>query len=148
MPMTIPLVRDLNDSLKETFKVTSKIRNMLGQVYATYAMTFYAGMFLPYFALNWITEYSSKPYTMAFSNTPGLLKPLLFSGRKSLKMFNFVLPTGLTGIGVSAISYVDYFKMGCTADEAIMKDPERIVELMDSNMRWYIEEGSRREATD
>lgn len=116
----------------------------MGEVYATYAATFYSTMFLPYYVLNWVTYKSTKPYTMAFSNTPGLLKPVLYEGKKSIKMYSFVVPAGHTGLALSVMSYVEHFKICCITDDAIMKDPQRIVDLVEHNMRWYIEEGQRR----
>jgi WS/DGAT C-terminal domain len=147
MPMTIPLVRDLSQSLVETHKVTSRLRSKFGEVYATYAMTYYSAMFFPHYLMNFITSFSTKPYTMAFSNTPGLLKPILFEGRKSIKMFNHVLPAGHTGMALSCLSYVDYFKIGCVTDENIMKDPQHLIDLIEANLKWYMEEGKRRGAS-
>lgn len=145
LPMRIPLIKDPSECLKETYKVTSHMRSKLGELYATYAATYYAAIFLPYYLLNYMAYMTSKPYTMAFSNTPGLLKPVLYDGKKSIKMYTFVTPVGHTGLALSALSYVDYFKICCTTDDAIMKDPQRIVDLTEGNMRWYIEEGKQRE---
>jgi NRPS condensation-like uncharacterized protein len=86
VPMTIPLSSDLKTSMSEVAKVTAKLRNQFIDVYATYAMTFYSCMFLPYYFLNWFQSKSTLPYTLAFSNTPGLVKPITFEGRKSIKM--------------------------------------------------------------
>lgn len=146
MPLTIPLVRDLVQSLKETYRVTSKLRNRLGEVYATYAVTYYSGMFLPYYILNFITKMSSKPFTMAFSNTPGLLKPVIYDGKKSIKMYNYVLPAGHMGIALTCLSYVEYFKICCLTDDAIMKDPQHLVDIIVTNVRWCITEGKKRVA--
>lgn len=86
MPMTIPLHEDIFTSIKEIAKVTARLRSRIGEVYATYAMTFYMCKIFPYYLLNWFTAYSTKPFTLAFSNTPGILKPLYFDGKRSIKM--------------------------------------------------------------
>lgn len=122
------------------------MRNRFGDVYATYAMTYYLTMFMPYYFLNWSTFYSTKPYTMAFSNTPGLLKPLDIEGKKSLKMQNYVMPSGHTGIALSCLSYVDYIKIGCVTDDAIMKDPQHLVDMLEDNMRALMKLGQERAA--
>ena len=62
------------------------MRNSFGDVYATYAATFYIGMFAPYKVMEMFSEYSTRPFTLAFSNLPGLLKPINIDGRKSIKM--------------------------------------------------------------
>lgn len=86
-------------------------------------MTYYMAKLVPYHVLNLFTSFSTMPFTLAFSNTPGLLRPLLFNGRKSIKMQNYIIPAGHTGLGVSCLSYVDTIKMGIVSDESIMKDP-------------------------
>ena len=96
------------------------MRSGLGDVYSTYASTFYAGMFLPYKALELFSDFSTKPYTLAFSNLPGLLKSLTFDGRRSLKMQIYLIPAGVTGMGLSCLSYVDFFKITLTVDDSIM----------------------------
>ena len=103
--------------------MTAGLRNKFGEIYATYAMTYYMVKLVPYFLLNWFTSFSTMPYTLAFSNTPGLLRPLQFHGKKSIKMQNYIIPAGYTGIGVSCLSYVDTIKIGIVTDESIMKDP-------------------------
>lgn len=80
-------------------------------------------MFAPYFASDWFVRRSTLPYTLAFSNTPGILKPLESEGKKSRIMTNYLIPAGYTGLAIGAISYVDYFKISCVSDEAILKNP-------------------------
>jgi hypothetical protein len=45
------------------------------------------------------------------------------------------------GIGLSCLSYVDYFKIGCLVDDSIMKDPQVLVSMIEANLRKLIEEG-------
>ncbi len=101
-------------------------------------------MFMPYAVLDWSQSLSTRPYTMAFSNTPGLLRPLEFDGRKSIKMQNYIIPAGLTGIGLSCLSYADYFKIGCVVDDAVMKDPQNLVDLIEDNLKKCIQMGNAR----
>lgn len=121
--------------------MTSQLRNSLGDIYATYAATYFATMFLPYALLNWFQHISTLPITLAFSNTPGLLRPLTFDGRKSVKMHNYIIPAGAMGIGLSCLSYADYFKIGLVVDEAIMKEPHAIVERIEKNIRECMKRG-------
>jgi len=78
---------------------------------------------------------TSKPYTMAFSNIPGLLKPITYGGKKSVKMSIYFIPSGHTGMALSCISYVDYFKITLTVDDTIMKDPELLLGFIEKNIR-------------
>ena len=95
-------------------------------------------MFLPYAVLNWFQSVSTRPFTLAFSNMPGLLRPLQFDGRKSIKMQNYIIPAGLTGIGLSCLSYSEWFKVGCVVDEALMTDPQTLVDMLEENLKECI----------
>lgn len=121
--LTIPINKDLNQALKEVPRVTSTLRSQLFDVYAAYAMTFYTVMITPYWILNWFSGFSTRPFTLSFSNVPGLIKPITFQGRKSIMMSNYILPVGKTGLTVSCLSYVDWLKIGCVADDAVMRNP-------------------------
>ena len=110
----------------------------MGDVYATYISTFVLSMFLPYAVLNWFQSVSTRPFTLAFSNMPGLLRPLQFDGRKSIKMQNYIIPAGLTGIGLSCLSYSEWFKVGCVVDEAVMTDPQTLVDMLEENLKECI----------
>jgi len=123
VPLRVPLKSDVNDSLREVPKVTSQLRHRFIDIYATYMGTYYTCMFMPYVFLNYFLMQQTIPYTMAFSNTPGLLKPIWYEGKKSIKMQYYFIPTGYVGMGLSSLSYVDYFKITLTVDDAIMKDP-------------------------
>lgn len=135
VPLTIPLRKSIDESLAEVPKVTSQLRNQFIDVYATYAMTYYSCMFLPYLVLNEMVTRSTLPYTMAFSNTPGLLKPVTSDNRKSIKMQYYFVPSGHTGMALSCLSYVDYFKITLTVDDTIMQDPQTLLDLIEKNIR-------------
>ena len=92
-------------------------------------------MFAPYALMNWFMMLTSKPYTMAFSNIPGMLKPITYGGNKSVKMSIYFIPSGHTGMALSCISYVDYFKITLTVDDTIMKDPDVLLNFIEKNIR-------------
>jgi len=131
----VPLVSDVNESLREVPKVTSQLRHRFIDIYATYMGTYYVCMFMPYVFLNYFLMQQTIPYTMAFSNTPGLLKPIWYEGKRSIKMQYYFIPTGYVGMGLSSLSYVDYFKITLTTDDAIMKDPQTLLDLVEKNLR-------------
>jgi len=115
--------------------VTSSLRNSFAEIYATYAMSYWSSMFIPYFISDWFIGSSTLPYTLAFSNVPGLLKPIVSDGKKSVMMTSYIIPSGYTGMGLGAISYVDYFKITLTVDDSIMKDPKTIIDLIEENLK-------------
>ena len=38
-------------------------------------------------------------------------------------------------MGLSCLSYVDYFKIGLCVDDSIMKDPQTLVDLIEKNLQ-------------
>ena len=98
-------------------------------------MSYYSSMFTPYFILDWFLMKSTIPYTLAFSNTPGLLKPITIEDKKSIKMQFYFVASGHTGMALSCLSYVDYFKITLTVDDTIMKDPQTLLDLVEKNIR-------------
>jgi hypothetical protein len=47
----------------------------------------------------------------------------------------YFIPAGYTGVALSCISYVDYFKITLTVDDAILKDPQNLLNLIEKNIR-------------
>lgn len=52
------------------------------------------------------------------------------------------MPAGHTGLGISCLSYIDYFKICIVVDDTIMKDPHVLVKLIEENMSKLISEGN------
>ena len=120
--LVVVLDSDVKKQLPKVMRVTSKMRNQFIDIYASYALSYYVGMFSPYFLHNVIAR-MALPYTVAFSNIPGLIKPIENQGRKSIKMQTYFVPLGPIGLSFTCVSYCDYFKVLCTVDEAVMKEP-------------------------
>ena len=47
----------------------------------------------------------------------------------------YILPAGVTGIAFSLVSYGEYFKLNCVADDSVLKDPTRLVKELEDNIR-------------
>eukprot|EP00347_Sterkiella_histriomuscorum_P014567 403360388 len=135
VPLTIPLDSDLTKSIQKVSKVTSQLRSQFLDIYATYAMSFYSIKFTPNFLSDWFIKKSTMPYTLAFSNVPGLLRPLEQDGKKSVLMCNYLIPSGHTGLAIGAISYSEYFKITCVSDSAIMTDPQVLLDMVEKNLK-------------
>ena len=108
-------------------------------IYATYAATYYFVTFAPY----WLTYYSSikstLTTTLAFSNLPGLRKPITFEGNKSTNLLCYFVPGGYTGIGISCVSYLDNIKLSIITDDAITTDTRLIMDIIEKNIKHCIE---------
>ena len=82
VPLRIPLTNDINEALNLIPTITSKIKSAIGEVYAAYFFTKLSLVFLPYCFTNMYMDFCIKPFTLAFSNTPGLFKPISIFGKK------------------------------------------------------------------
>lgn len=72
----VPISSDLDQSLKEVPKVTGGLRTKFGEIYALYAISYFSNLVIPYYLGNWVMMNSTLPFTFAFSNVPGLQKPI------------------------------------------------------------------------
>lgn len=123
IPVVIPLENTMEKALKVIPKVTAKLRTSFGSVYATYAFSFYSTLLLPHWFLDLFIKQATIPYTLALSNVPGPIKPVTDHDKKTLNMTNYLVPGGLTGIGIGCLSYVDIFRITVLTDDSIMKEP-------------------------
>lgn len=62
----------------------------------------------------------SKPFTLAFSNTPGILQEIKIKNTQVEGLASLVVPGGRVGICISIISFVDGIRVSATADTSIM----------------------------
>lgn len=135
VPLPIPLFENVVTSLQEISKITSKLRSSFGEIYATYALSYYCAMIMPYFVCNYFCHLTTLPFTLAFSNTPGMLRPLMQEGKKSRIMQNYLISAGHCGLAFSCISHADFFKICVVVDSAVMKEPEELMKLLERNIK-------------
>ena len=67
----------------------------------------------------------SNKFTVAFSNTPGCVKPLFFNGLNGEKISSmwtqtYIVPSGYIGFAVSAQSWVKSFRVAVTSDTGLI----------------------------
>jgi hypothetical protein len=77
LPIKIPLLHEMAEA-KIIQKITNKIKNSVGLIYASYALTFYTTLLGPRFLPRLFLHDTSMKMTTAFSNVPGPLKPFEF----------------------------------------------------------------------
>jgi len=131
VPLRVPLFDDLKISLKEIPKATSKLRSAFGEVYTTYSLTKFATKYFPYFFSQWYVNFSSMAFTLALSNTPGILKPLELNGAKQIQGQSYIQTSGRCGLTFCVLSYVDKFRLTVNVDDSIMREPEVLVGLFE-----------------
>ena len=78
MPLQVPLCSEMNSSYEKIKKVTKHLKGSISTIYAMYALTYWTNTLLPRF-MPWATvEQESEKFSLAFSNTPGPIKPFGF----------------------------------------------------------------------
>jgi NRPS condensation-like uncharacterized protein len=120
IPLTIPVESDRIKALTAVKRATKQLKSQFAITYCMYVLALVTSKLLPDFVCRLIADKGSLPYTMAFSNTPGLLKPVSFGDVPSLGFHSYVVPSGRIGICLAVITYADGFRLTLTADSGIM----------------------------
>jgi diacylglycerol O-acyltransferase / wax synthase len=73
-------------------------------------------------------ELFSRKGTLVASNVPGPQAPLYMCGQRISEMYFWVPQSGSMGLGVSILSYAGQVFFGIIADEALIEDPQAVVD--------------------
>mmetsp|Transcript_56586 Transcript_56586/g.77909 ORF Transcript_56586/g.77909 Transcript_56586/m.77909 type:complete len:100 (-) Transcript_56586:11-310(-) len=85
-----------------------------------------------------LIEFMASKFTMVISNVAGPRAPIIYDGKKSLDAGFFVPALGKLSTGLSFLSHVDTMKIGFCSDEAYVKNPKELTDLMQKNVEKYI----------
>ena len=83
-PYTLHLAEDPKEALIAVRKESQHLKSSMGIVYATYFFCLIFFSVLPYSVSCKMNDVMSLPTTMAFSNTPGCVKPISYKGSEAL----------------------------------------------------------------
>ncbi|SFL99418.1 acyltransferase, WS/DGAT/MGAT [Rugamonas rubra] len=75
-----------------------------------------------------IQNYFARKATAVMSNVPGPQTPLYLAGSRLEQVMFWVPQSGDIGVGVSILSYNGGVQFGIVTDDALARDPERIIE--------------------
>ena len=124
------------------------MKNNFYEIYALYLVALFGTMFSPTFISTAIQDFGSLPFTMAFSNVPGLSRPIYFKDSASISMQYYVIPAGGCGMSICCLSYCDYVKITCLSDTSIMENPKELMDLLENNIRSCIKLHEPNDVTD
>ena len=135
LPLKMPLITHMRDSYNTISRVTKQLKSSIGYVYTAYFITKLANMVSPKIMPRYFLHNASMKFTMAFSNTPGPIKPFYFEnerGDKSIGRWcqSYVMVAGRVGLCVSCMSYYQSFKICITADEKVCEDTAYLTDLI------------------
>ena len=138
--MTIPLLQDAKEAIAKVSKVTKALKKTFPQIYFLFVVSKYSSYLLPDFLMNRTSENLTKKFTLAFSNTPGMLQPIEVRNSKSTSMATAVIPAGKCGICVSIISFYKDVRVTVLADSGLMTQTEvhQLGSLIERAIQNYI----------
>ena len=76
IPLKLPIVESMEKGYPKIKKISNQLKKSIGLIYSSYAFVFYGSQILPRFVNKQAAESTSKKFTISFSNTPGLQKPV------------------------------------------------------------------------
>ena len=79
LPIRIPLIKTMEEAYPKIKKVTNKVKNSMSLIYGMYALAFWQSQLFPRWVSKFILLFSSQKFTVAFSNTPGAIKPVYWT---------------------------------------------------------------------
>lgn len=83
MTLKVPLTESMPEAYGPVKKVTKALKGALVEIYANYALSFWSAKLFPRAFCRQTIEDVSDKFTLAFSNTPGPLKPFIYKSPKT-----------------------------------------------------------------
>ena len=83
------------------------MKRYFAKVYAIYFISLVFSYLIPVFFLKLMGEKMSKPFTLAFSNTPGVLRRIHYKEVSTLAMVSSFVCAGRVPISVAILSYAE-----------------------------------------
>jgi len=127
LPVKLPLENDLLTALRKIRVMSNQIRYSYPDIYATYILFWLTATLVPSFIHLPVAVYFSKPFTLAFSNVPGSLKPMQFGKTKLLSHTPMMLSLGHIAVSISMMTYVDTLRFTMSTDTCVTKNPGELV---------------------
>lgn len=84
------------------------MKGSYGKIYAFYFFSLVTGAFVPSFLLKFMAEMFTLPFTLAFSNTPGILRQINYKEVATLGMMSSIVCSGKVAISVGILSYAEH----------------------------------------
>ena len=142
--LKVPLAGSMEDAYPLVKKASKHIKNSFCSVlmvYGQYVAIRTTSMFLSRFMVQFLLNFISNKVTLAFSNTPGPIKPFVnfdHLGRKitTLQSSTYISLPGRIGLSLASMSFSNSFKITVSADDNVLKEREvrKLAELVYENM--------------
>ena len=83
------------------------MKKSFAKIYTIYFFSMIVSYFVPTFFLKLMGEKMTKPFTLAFSNTPGVIKQIGTKEGVTLGMISSFICTGRVAISIAILSYCE-----------------------------------------
>ena len=139
MPLKVDLDSDPRTALKLSSRVSREMKKSFSKVYALYFLSLIMSYFSPMFILKLGAEKMSKPFTMAFSNTPGVLRRFNYKEVSTLGMVSSFVCSGRCAMAIAILSYAEQIQFSVTMDSCISESPKEIRRRLEESIDEMIE---------
>ena len=95
------------------------MKKSFAKIYTIYVLSIVLGNLVPIFMLKLAGEKMTKPFTMAFSNTPGVLRKINYKDSSTLGMTTAFICAGRVAISVGILSYAEIIQFSITSDTCV-----------------------------
>lgn len=140
IPLTVPLAPSMEEAYPIVKKASKFIKTGFSSVcfvYGTYLTQKITSMMLAKCLVRQFIDLISEKNTLAFSNTPGPIKPFQYydkDGRKirTIQSSTYIQLPGRIGLSLSCISFCNSFKIAVSGDNNVLKseEVEKLAELV------------------
>jgi hypothetical protein len=137
----MPLCEDMKQGLTDVVKLTKELKSKFIITYAQFLTTYLSQFLVPRCISAFVVDQVTRRYTLAFSNTPGAIKPLYFINKKGEKVslvwsYTSMVTPGYFGLQINAQSCCDSFRVCVTSNTGLLTEAmnARIAELIEINI--------------
>ena len=107
-------------------RVSREMKKAFAKIYTIYFFSRVVAHFVPTFFLKLMGEKMTKPFTMAFSNVPGILSKIRYKTNETTGMVSSFICAGRIAIAVAILSYAETVQFSVTIDTSVQQDPKEI----------------------
>lgn len=127
VPLVLPV--GVEDPVERLYEVRRRMNDLKGSYTALVAMSVLGVLgATPKQVQNEIQNYFTRKATAVMSNVPGPQAPMYLAGSQLDQVMFWVPQSGDIGMGVSILSYNGGVQFGIVTDDALVTDPEHIIE--------------------
>ncbi len=114
------------------------MKRQFAKVYAVYFLSLLFSYLIPVFFLKLMGEKMTKPFTLAFSNTPGVLKKVHYKEVSTLAMVSSFICAGRIPISIAILSYAEKMQFSITMDTCVGEDPKDLRDRFSKTIEEFV----------